>query len=397
MTYFKKISGVINLKTKFKKLFSAFLTAAVVMSVFTSCSQPADTGSVSESKGESSQVQASVSESSASESSLSENSVSESSSQQPSQSTEVSIVDVVGRTVTLPKPACRLVGTHNPTLNQAVILGGGKYLVGFGNKKMASGLYSYVFPQLDEIPQIGKGKEINFEECLAQKADLAILPERFASLAQQFEDVGIPAAVVLPSTESFDTIRSSLKMVSVLVGDEKHAEEIISYFDKKIKEAEDIAATIEEKPRVLYLGGATPLSVANGVMLQSKMIEAVGGENVAKDVEGTGDFIEISVEEIIKMNPEVIYIPVFAKYSIDDILNDAAWQSVTAVKNKKIFTFPSALEPWDYPTPSAAIGLSWLISNLYPEKYSLDKVVEDANEYYNLVYGQTFTKEQLGL
>lgn len=53
------------------------------------------------------------------------------------------IVDVVGNEITLEGPATRLVGTHNPTMNMAVILGGGKYIAGFGNKEMADVLYSY--------------------------------------------------------------------------------------------------------------------------------------------------------------------------------------------------------------------------------------------------------------
>ena len=42
------------------------------------------------------------------------------------------IVDVMGNEITLEAPATRLVGTHNPTMNMAVILGGGgKYIAGF--------------------------------------------------------------------------------------------------------------------------------------------------------------------------------------------------------------------------------------------------------------------------
>ena len=74
------------------------------------------------------------------------------------------IVDVMGNEITLEAPATRLVGTHNPTMNMAVILGGGgKYIAGFGNKEMADVLYSYVYPELqDDVIQIGKGKNINY-------------------------------------------------------------------------------------------------------------------------------------------------------------------------------------------------------------------------------------------
>lgn len=311
---------------------------------------------------------------------------------------EIRITDVAGRTVTLPAPAKKLVGTHNPTLNQAIILGGGgRYLVGFGNKKMAGGLYEYVYPELQDVVQIGKGKDINYEQCVALGADLAILPERFADQAEQFEAVGIKAAVVLPSVESFDTIKSSLRMVAALTGEEEKAEKIVSFFDGKINAAKEVAKKSEANPSILYLGGSTPLSVANGAMLQSVMIETAGGVNAAGEIGGKGDFIEVTLEEIIGWNPEVIYIPAYADYTVEDILNNDAWSSIKAVQDKKVFVFPSSLEPWDYPTPAAAMGVTWMLHNLYPDLYTEEQVWEDAKEYYELVYGQSFTAEQLGL
>ncbi|MCL1805551.1 MAG: stalk domain-containing protein [Clostridiales bacterium] len=316
----------------------------------------------------------------------------------PQAGASVSITDVMGRTVTLPKPAAKLVGTHNPTLNIAIILGGGgKYLVGFGNKNMAGGLYGYVYPEIDDVLQIGRGREINMESVVQAGADLAILPQRFADLAESFEAVGVPAAVILPNSESFETIKASIALLGTLTGEEDRAAQINRFFDGKISEAKAVAQKVTDKPKALFLGASSQLSVANGLMLQSEILETVGAVNAAKNVGGSGDFQEVSVEEIIGWNPDVIYIPAYAQYTVDDLLNDRAWGSIKAVKDKRVYVFPSALEPWDYPTPSAAIGLVWLLHNLYPELYSMDQVLKDANEYYNMIYGQTFTLEQLGL
>ena len=312
--------------------------------------------------------------------------------------TAVTITDVLGRTVTLPKPAAKLVGTHNPTLNVAIILGGGgKYLVGFGNKNMAGGLYGYVYPEIDDVVQIGRGREINMESVVQVGADLAILPQRFADLAEQFEAVGVPSAVILPNSESFETIKTSIALLGALIGEESRAAEINRFFDGKVAEAKGIAGQITDKPKALFLGGSSPLSVANGLMLQSEILETAGAVNAAKAVGGAGDFQEVSVEEIIGWNPDVIYIPAYASYSVEDLLGDPAWGSINAVKNKRIFAFPSAIEPWDYPTPSASMGLVWLLNNLYPDLYPMTQVLKDANDYYGMIYGQTFTMEQLGL
>jgi iron complex transport system substrate-binding protein len=284
-------------------------------------------------------------------------------------------------------------------MNIAVILGGGgQYVFGFGNKAMAIGLYDHVFPELrDDVLQIGSGREINFETVLQVGADLAILPERFAALADDFENIGIPAAVILPNAESFDTIKNSVTMLGTLLGEDERAAQINAFFDSRIAAAQGIAARITEQPRAMFTGGSSPATVANGSMLQSVILETAGAVNVARDVAGTGGFVEVDIEEIIGWDPEIIFIPAYASFTVEELLGDPAWASIQAVRDGKVFVFPSHLDPWDFPTPSVAMGLVWLLNNLFPELYSMEQVIRDANEYYQLVFGQTFTAEQLGI
>ena len=320
-------------------------------------------------------------------------------SPEPEPDPSVTATDILGRTITLPQPALRVVGTHNPTMNMAVIIGGGgQYIAGFGNKNMAIGLYDFVFPELrDDVLQIGMGQEINFETVLAVGADLAIVPERFASLIDQFEEIGVPTAVLLPVDQGFDSITNAISILGALLNEQERAVAINAFFESKIEAAQAVAAQITDQPRVMFTGGSAPTRVAHRRMLQSVMMETVGAINVARDIDHGGDFADVSLEEIIAWNPEVIYVPTYASYTVDDILNDPAWVSVQAVMDGRVYEFPSQLDPWDYPTPSTSMGLVWLMHNLYPELYTMEQVMRDANEFYQLVYGQTFTAEQLGI
>ncbi|MCL2856721.1 MAG: ABC transporter substrate-binding protein [Oscillospiraceae bacterium] len=313
--------------------------------------------------------------------------------------TSVTITDVVGRTVTLLQPARRVVGTHNPTMNIPIVLGGGGiYIAGFGNKAMAIGLYDYVFPELrDDVTQIGMGREINFESVLEVGADLAILPERFADLADRFEEIGVPAAVIIEVNQSFDSIITAVTLMGVLLGEEERAVQINAFFSERIAVAAEIAEQVTDRPRAMFTSGSSATSVAHASMLQSVMMETAGAINVARDISADDAFVEVSIEEIIGWNPEVIFIPAYASYTVEDILNDSAWSSIQAIQDGRVYIFPSHLDPWDFPTPSTAMGLAWLLNALHPELYSMERVIQDANEFYQLVYGQTFTAEQLGL
>lgn len=308
------------------------------------------------------------------------------------------ITDVIGREVRLEKPATKLVGTHNPTLNAAVVLGGGgKYLVGFGNKEMSRGLYEQVIDSYDDLAQIGKGSTINFESVIAAGADLAILPERFQDLVPQFEEVNIPAVVILDSTESFDTVKQTLTLLGQALGEAERAEQITAFLDAQLENAQTLLKDTTERPSVLFLGGSSALSVAPAAMIQTSLIEAGGGTNAVSGVEGTGDFVDVNIEQIVAWNPDVIWFPAYSDYTADDLINDPAWSSINAIKNRQVFEFPSLLEPWDQPTAALSLGVSYALHSLHPDLHDLDSLMQDVDEFYTLVYGKTFTKEQLGI
>lgn len=313
--------------------------------------------------------------------------------------TSITVTDILGNEVTLEGPASRLVGTHNPTMNTAVVLGGGgKYIAGFGNKEMADVLYSYVYPELkDDVIQIGKGKNVNYETVLTTGADLAILPERFAYMVEEFNDVGIPAIVILSSTESFDTIRNAINLMGTVVGETDRAAALLGYFDGVISKVAERTAGVEEKPTVMFLGSSSMYSVATGAMIQSEIMDVAGAVNAVSGVDVLGEFADVSAEEMVGWNPDVIWVPAYADYTVEDVLNAPEFSSITAVQNGAVYSFPSELEPWDYPTVSACLGAAWAAWNLHPELYSRDELIADVNGLYELVYGQTFTAEQMGL
>ncbi len=317
--------------------------------------------------------------------------------QQPEDTTIV-LTDVVGREVELEQPATKIVGTHNPTLNAAVVLGGGdRFIGGFGNKEMSRGLYEAVMTDFDGLTQIGKGGNINFETVIATGADLAILPERFQDQVVQFDEIGMKSIVALPSTESFDTVTASLELLGKALGVSDRAEEINGFLQAKIDNAESITSQVTEKKKVLFLGGSSPLSVAPAAMIQTQLIEVAGGENAVSGVDGEGDFVDVNVEQIIEWNPDVIWFPAYADYTVESLLNDPAWRNISAVQNEEIYVFPSLLEPWDQPTAALSLGIAWATHNLHPDLYTKEDIMKDADEFYTLVYGKTFTAEQLGI
>lgn len=305
--------------------------------------------------------------------------------------------DHLGRTIELPGPAQRVIGTHNPSNNMVIVLDGdASRFVGFGNKDMAFGLYEIVAPSIVDMVGIGRGQSLSLETIIAVNPDLMVLPVRFQGLLDQLEEIGVPSLAI--HVERFESISHALLLVGKAIGQDERAEEIVSFIEAKVEKITGLADTVDEKPRVLMTSKSSETRVSTEEMIQNQMIGMAGGINVTDGYQ-LGDFwADVDIEQIIDWNPDIIYVPPYANYSIeDDLINNPRWAHISAVQNRQIYQFPSLLDPWDYPTAASVLGLCWTFNNLYPELYSYEELIEDVDSFYELVYGVTFTPEELGI
>ena len=382
---------------KFKSRITALAAIACAMmlaATMAACAgEPGGSGSASAESGSDSASAASASASAESASAASQ----ADSASASAASGEIKVIDVTGKEFTLSAPLSKVIGTHNPTLNAVVVIGGGgQYLAGFGNKEKADGLYTEVIDSWADLVSIGKGKDVNFETVATLGADMAVVPERQAAMAEDYGKVELDTFVALPSEESFDTVKESLARIGALFGKDDRAAEINAEFDKLVGAASDACAGAAEKPSVLFMGDDL-YEVATTSMIQTCIIDAVGATNAVSGDYKAGEFAAVDAEAIVGFNPDVIWIPGYAAYTVDDVLNDAKLAEVAAVKNGAVYQSPSKLEPWDYPTASTCLGVCWAANNLHPDLYSHDDLMAAVDEFYTLVYGKTFTAEQLGI
>ena len=141
-----------------------------------------------------------------------------------------------------------------------------------------------------------------------------------------------------------------------------------------------------EKPRVYLAGNSSYLSTAGAAMYQNSLLELGGGENVAAELEDTY-WADVSYEQLLSWNPEVIIMASDAAYSKDELLADPQLQQLDAVKNGRVYAMPSAFESWDSPVPSALVGSRWVASVLHGEEYDFEQFRADAADFYQQFYG----------
>lgn len=313
----------------------------------------------------------------------------------PAKDTEtITVTDQLGRQVTVKKNPQRIISGYYISTTFLIALGLKDNLVGIEMQADKRPFYQKIAPEMIQLPGVGTAKALNIEECLKLNPDLVILPYHLKDMIPQLEEKGIPVIAIEP--ESLELLLESFALMGQATGKEKRAAEIIEYYNTKIDFIKGITANLNDRPRVYLSGSADPLTTITREMYQNMMIELAGGTNVTQDI-ATGYWANISLEQLLSYNPQVILMVQKASYDASQFKNNKQLQGMEAVKNNKIYTFPSALEQWDYPMPASILGILWLTHTLHPASYDRQTLEKDIISFYQEFYQADLSLADFGL
>ena len=139
-------------------------------------------------------------------------------------------------------------------------------------------------------------------------------------------------------------------------------------------------------PGLAFLAGRQTIFYADGKEVAFWVPDATTGSgtfgttvNGVTGVEGLGGFVDVSIEQIIAWDPDFIWVPQYATYTVEDLMNDPAWSSLSAVQNNRVYMFPSNLEPWDQPTAAVALGIDWALYRLHPDLFNFETLMQNVD------------------
>ena len=312
----------------------------------------------------------------------------------------VTVKDMAGREVTLEKQPERIVSGYYISSSACIALGLTDKMVGIEDKSTKRPIYKLAAPALIDLPNVGSAKAFDLEACIATEPDLVILPMKQKDTAQTLQEMGIATLLVLP--ESHEQLIEMFTLIGTATNTVKQAEKLISYYNTKLSAVTELTRDIpdDEKP-VVYLGSTGDiLRTAPREMYQASLITTAGGKNAGDVLEGSS-WTDIDNETFLTMNPDVIVIPTdnFAvsspDYTVEDVLNNATFADVTAVKNGAVYQMPVGYEAWDSPVPSGILGTLWMLHTLHPELYTAEQFAADVNEFYTVFYGFSVNEQDL--
>ena len=266
--------------------------------------------------------------------------------QSSSFSNDISITDHLGREVVIPQDVKRIVSGYYITTSMLIALGLDDNVVGIEAKANTRPIYALAAPHYLNLPNVGSAKEFNLEGCLALKPDLVILPIRLKDSVAVLESMGVNVLAVNP--EDMDLLIETITMIGLATGTEEKAQKLIPILRRCYGgDIEKKLTKDNRSEKKVYLGGnSSLLSTASSKMYQGTLIENAGGINVAADINDTY-WANISYEQLLAYNPDVIVIVPEAGYTKADVMNDTQLQMVTAVRNGEVYEMPDAFEAWD--------------------------------------------------
>ena len=309
------------------------------------------------------------------------------------------VTDDAGRKVAIPEKVKRVYAAGPPASILAYALAPEKLLGWTTPFRPAE--RPYVPEKYADLPTLGRltgrGNTANVELVLAAKPDLIIdygsVRPTFASLADRVQDqTGIPYILL---DGAFGRIPETLRRVGDIVSEPARGEDWGRYAKSLL---DDVRARVSKVPaakraRVYYGRGPTGLVTGLSGSINVESIERIGAVNVAAEL-GSGGLVQVSIEQVLGWNPDVIVTTDPNFYATAQIV--PLWSTLPAMRNGRFYLAPGVPFGWiDFPPSlNRLLGLYWLGKVIYPELFPED-LQSRVREFYTRAYHRTPSEAQI--
>jgi iron complex transport system substrate-binding protein len=277
--------------------------------------------------------------------------------------------DLLGREVTLPRPASRIIcmpGRHLAVLN-LLHPEPASLLAGWSNDMRVGAVAEYAayrrrFPELDAVPVLGSAVPDagTIERILMLRPDVILLARNAVqasggldgNVLRTLADSGIPFAVVDFFAQPLRDTVASLTILGQLLGRQSQAEALIAFYTQSLDRVRARTAGLTARPAVVMHAhaGGTPCCNSPGQGSFNDFIRLAGGHNIGADIL-PGAIGNLSLEYLLTQDPKV-YIATGGSYngrggvllgagiqpgpardSLKSVIEGAHLESLTAVRD----------------------------------------------------------------
>lgn len=315
------------------------------------------------------------------------------------------ITDMAGRKVTVPAAEnIESVFSAGPVAAIFLYMVAPDKLLGW-NYELNDVEKSIILDKYQDLPNFGMGDAVNYEAVIAANPTIAInsgkINDTMVSDCDALsESLGIPVVAV---DNELNNSAEAFRFMGELLGVEDHAEELAQYAEQVFTDINALSDIPEEKKVSVYFGnGEDSLETAPRGSQHAQILDAINAVNVADLELGDGSRVQISAEQLLAWDPDVIVVNGEPKAdksgssAAEDILSNPDYASLKAVQDQKVYGTPNVPFSWvDRPAgPNRLIGMRWFSALIYPEYIKCD-INEEIHKFFDLFYHVDLSDEQL--
>jgi iron complex transport system substrate-binding protein len=303
------------------------------------------------------------------------------------------VQDSLGRTVSVPERAERILSLQPEISRILIALGAGERLVGVDYfLHRFDHVVPLVFPKARELPLVTRlGEDVNLELVLELKPDLIFVSPSESWLADSLQSkLPLPVAA-FASLGNFEVLFREIEFVADLIGRRERGDELVRFARGELAAVRERveARPPAERPRV-YLAfyssllrtnvSYEPVGAAGGVNAAARLIPAALGTREAT----------VGIEQILAWDPAFIliqgnYLPDERAVTKASVLGDIRLRSLQAVRTGRV-TYTFGFWYWWDPA-QVLLETRYLARLFYPEAFPDFDFEAEGNRIYRAVYG----------
>ena len=281
----------------------------------------------------------------------------------------LTITDDAGRKVVLKNKPERVVSLSPSFLGMIEAVDG--KVIGRATSKVGT-----IPESMKDAQEVGFTYNIDVERVVALKPDCVLAlkgqHDKFISL---LESNNIP--VIEIDVRTYKEVQNALKLIGKIYGAQQKGEQAAEKLDNEISKISEKIPKDEKKIVILHASAKNVTVELDGTIAGSAA-KLLGFKNVAAGstpLSGDPDKTPYSLEELVKNNPDLIFITSMGTDAAienrlrSDVQSNPAWNSLQAVRENKIIFLPEQLflinPGLQYPK-----AVEYMAKTVYPEVFS---------------------------
>lgn len=317
------------------------------------------------------------------------------------------ITDIKGNQVTLPEKVSKIAITPIPWASIVYVLdGGSSERIAAVHPSAMTAYKGHLFERLDkhfgkaDTKMIGSDFSINAESLVNAGVDTCILWQYQEKDAEKLKQLGI--APVMIYNDNMENLKKSFLIVGDVLGKQDKARELSAYYDNAYNEINAHKAEVDasDKPTVLFLR-TSKLRLQGNDNFMHQALEMGGAYNPIEQAALDSNNKEIPMEEVYRMDPDIIFLSNFDKFVPDDLYENRIagqdWSTVKAVKNHRVYKVPMGLYLWDAPGVETPLMMKWIAHTLHPAIFKNIHMKEETRAFYKNFLNLDVSDDDLAL